>query len=585
VTLIQVGEPPQYIAASDPSARRFEQLQSEFGEGPCLLAYQSGRSVSVPDLSVETRFPNFCTSAREAGLAAVFTFPLRHGRGRALGALDVYRDAAGPMSEHAMDVAQTLADVVAAYLLNAKSREETERAAASSLHSSLHDALTALPNRVLLQERLQHAALRARRSHAAAAVLFIDLDRFKDVNDNHGHHVGDQLLVAVAKRLSGLVRPGDTLSRVSGDEFVFLCEDLSCENDAQLIAARITEAFAEPFLVGPLRLVATASVGIAYAGPGEEISDQLTIDADTAMYRAKHSGGHGHQAIDLREALHSTQRNNLEIDLRAAMADGSLAIAYQPIVRSADGLVTGVEALLRWTHPDQGSISPLLAIGIAEQSELINDIGQWVLEQSSSDRARWLRDFPQRPLDLSVNVSGRQLLSNGFRGIVDNTLSATGTNPTTLILELTENVFIEDNERAMTILTDLKALGVRLALDDFGTGFSSLSYLRRLPVDIVKIDRLFVSDIAERPQDGAIVKAVTDLSHALGLTVIAEGIETKAQRDRISQLGCDSSQGYYYAKPMSASALSKRLVTSNTYPLCLPTQRTAANIVSHGATH
>jgi Amt family ammonium transporter len=198
------------------------------------------------------------------------------------------------------------------------------------------------------------------------------------------------------------------------------------------------------------------------------------------------------------------------------------------------------------------------------------------MEQSSSQRARWLHDFPERPLDLSVNVSGRQLLSNGFCGTVENTLSATGMAPAALILELTENVLIEDNERAMTVLTDLKALGVRLALDDFGTGFSSLSYLRRLPVDIVKIDRLFVSDIAKRPQSGAIVKAVTDLTHALGLTAVAEGIETRTQRDRISHLGCDSSQGYYYAKPMSASAFTKQLATSTMYPLRLPRQRAAA---------
>ncbi len=326
-------------------ALRCEQLQTDVGEGPCVEAFHTGQSVAVPDLESETRFPTFCSLAREAGLAAVFTFPLRHGRSGVLGALDVYRDTAGPMSAGAMEAAQTLADVVAAYLLNAKAREKMEQAAAVSLHRSLHDALTGLPNRVLLQERLEHAADRARRSHAAAAVLFIDLDRFKDVNDNHGHHVGDQLLVAVAQRLQRLVRPGDTLCRVSGDEFVFLCEDLSSKGDADLLATRVTEAFTKPFHLNGLDLTASASVGIAHSGSGEEISDQLTIEADTAMYQAKRRGDQHHQVIGLRETLRSTHHNSLEIDLRTALAAGTLAVAYQPIVQTTRGLVTGVEAL------------------------------------------------------------------------------------------------------------------------------------------------------------------------------------------------------------------------------------------------
>jgi diguanylate cyclase (GGDEF)-like protein len=580
VTLIAEGKPPRYLAASDESALRFEQLQSELAEGPCVLAYQSGKAVSAPDLASETRFPTFCPLAQEAGLAAVFTFPLRHGRRIALGALDVYRDTAGPLEQHDMEAAQTLADVVAAYLLNADSRKEVEQTADRFHHSSLHDALTDLPNRVLLHERLQHAAQRAQRSHASAAVLFVDLDRFKEVNDRHGHHVGDQLLVAVAHRLAGMVRPGDTLSRVSGDEFVFLCEDLNSEQDAEAIATRITERFAEPFDVKGLHLAVTASVGLAYSGPGAPISEQLLINADMAMYQAKRRGGDRHQVIDLGDMLATNHRNSLETDLRTAITEGALAVAYQPIVRTVDGLVTGVEALLRWTHPDHGEVSPLVAIGIAEQSDLISEIGRWVLEHSCRDRAQWLHDFPDRPLDLSVNVSARQLLSNGFAGIVDNLLSTTDMNPAALVLELTENVLIEDSDRVMTVLADLKSVGVRLALDDFGTGYSSLSYLRRLPVDIVKIDRLFVSNIDDDAESGAIVKAVTDLSHALGLTVIAEGIETMAQRERLAHLGCESSQGYHFAKPMAASAILEHLGTSKTRPLRLPSQRSTPGLMA-----
>jgi diguanylate cyclase (GGDEF)-like protein len=576
VTLIQDGAPPRYIAASDAAALRFERLQTEIREGPCLLAYATGESVAVPELTAETRFPTFSPAAREAGLAAVFTFPLRHARGGVLGALDIYRDTPGPLDDHNMEAAQTLADVAAAYLVNAASREETQRMAEKFRYSSLHDALTDLPNRVLLHERIRRAADRARRSNSAAALLFVDLDRFKHFNDSHGHYVGDQLLVAVADRLLRLVRPGDTVSRVSGDEFVFLCEDLDSESDAEVIATRITESFVAPFHVDGLSLAVTASVGLAYAGPGAAISEQLVIDADMAMYQAKYQGGDRHQVIDLRQAIQTHHRHSLETDLHTAIADGALAIAYQPIVRTGDGLVTGVEALLRWTHPDHGQVSPLLAIGIAEQSGLINEIGQWVLENSCRDRARWLHDFPDRPLDLSVNVSGRQLLSKGFAALVDDLLSSTDMDPGALLLELTENVLIEDSDRAMTVLADLKTLGVRLALDDFGTGYSSLSYLRRLPIDVVKIDRTFVSDIHDDPASGPIVKAVIDLSHALGLTVIAEGIETKAQRDRLRHLGCEMSQGFHYAKPMSASAVSEHLGTSQTRPLHLPMQRGAA---------
>lgn len=473
----------------------------------------------------------------------------------------------------AFEVAQMLAPLVAAHHSRARSLGESEQPPPLQLPVSLRDSLTGLPNRLLMQERLQHAASRARRTHAAAAALVVDLDGLEDVTERHGHEIGDQLLVAVAARISQLVQPGDTVARVSGDTFELLCEDLGSERDAQPIATLISEALEEPFVVGTLRVLITATVEIAYAGPGVDIGDRLATGSGTAPDQAERADAHD-RIVDLRDVLRRKQLD-LEADLHAAMADGAFAIAYQPIVRSADGLVTGVEALLRWTHPELGPISPLVAIGIAEQSGLINDIGRWMLERSSNDRAHWLHDFPERPLDLSVNVSGGQLLSTGFCDLVEDTLATTGMDPSALVLELTENILIEDSDRSMTVLSRLKALGVRLALDDFGTGFSSLSYLRRLPVDIVKIDQMFVSDVAERAQSGAIVKAVTDLTHALGLTVIAEGIETEAQRARITDLGCDSSQGYFYARPMSASALGDHLATATSRPLFLPAQRTA----------
>jgi diguanylate cyclase (GGDEF)-like protein len=569
VTLIAAGKAPHYISASDESALRFERLQTDIGQGPCLAAYESGEPVAAPDLGSDERFPQFAPAALAAGLAAVFTFPLRHGDGR-LGALDLYRDTPGELDPHDMEAAQTLADVAAAYLLNAQSREEARATSDHFRHSSLHDPLTGLPNRLMLQQRLEHAAQRAKRSHSNSAILFADLDRFKQVNDTHGHQVGDELLCAVASRLASLVRPGDTLARFSGDEFVFLCEDLGSAADAESLASRIDTSFADPFSLGDIELAITASVGTAYAGPGQDLSAQLLVDADIAMYQAKRKGGAGHQIFDLREARRSTDNHSLGKDLRMAFALGQLDVAYQPLVRSQDGLVTGVEALLRWTHSDRGPVSPLAMVAVAEQSGLISDIGAWVLERSCRDRNRWLDDHKGSSLDLAVNVSGRQLMTPDFGATVAAVLERTATDPATVVLEITENVLIEDGERSVAVLADLKGLGVRLALDDFGTGYSSLSYLRRMPIDIVKVDQGFVADIDQAPGVDAIIAAVTNLAHALGLTVTAEGVETQRQRDEVSAIGCDSAQGFFYARPMPAATFNEHLASDRPGRLRLP---------------
>ena len=572
VTLISGASAPRYVAASNSHALRYEQLQTTIGQGPCLLAYETGEAVAVPDLSTEDRFPEFSEAALAVGLAAVFTFPIRDGDGR-MGALDLYRDSPGALDRHDMDVAQTLADVAAAYLLNAQAREDARRASDRFRHGALHDPLTGLPNRALLQQRLEHAAQRAQRSHTNAAILFVDLDRFKQVNDTHGHQVGDELLLEVARRLSGLVRPGDTLARFAGDEFVFLCEDLDRALDVEVLARRVDEAFVHPFTLAGAEIAVSASVGVAFAGPGTEISDQLVAEADVAMYQAKRMGGARHQSIDLREALKSIEHNGLEADLRSAFATGKLDVAYQPIVRTSDGHVTGVEALLRWTDPDRGHVSTVSIVDVAERSGLINEIGAWVLERSCHDRSRWLRRRPDAPLDVAVNISARQVVTLEFAATVESVLAATGMDPAALILEITEYVLLEDNERAWKVLGDLKDLGIRLALDDFGTGYSSLSYLRRLPIDIVKIDQGFISDIGHAPAGPAIASAVTNLAHVLGLTVTAEGVETQEQRDAVSAMGCDAAQGFFYARPMPASAIRAQLGALATGKLELPPSR------------
>ncbi len=561
VTLISAGMVPRYISASDGSALRFEKLQSELGQGPCVSAYESGAAVAISDLRNDDRFPEFAVAAVEAGLAAVFTFPLREGDGR-LGALDLYRDTPGELDQHDMAAAQTLADVAAAYLINAQSREAARVASDLYHHSALHDPLTRLPNRLLLQERLEHAVLRARRSHTNTAILFADLDQFKQVNDTYGHQIGDELLLAVAQRLSGYVRAGDTLARFSGDEFVFLCEDLQSSADVELLAERICDAFSTPFVLTNTALTVSASVGIAFAGPTEAISSQLLARADMAMYEVKRKGGAGREIVDLRSALiTNADDDKLEDDLRKALEHDALELAYQPIVGTSDGRVVGVEALLRWTHPRRGVILPQAVVAIAEQSELIDELGAWVLRRAFRDRQAWVDQYPGASFYLSVNVSARQLLSPQLYTTVASMLEAADMRPNDLVLELTETIFIEDTSRTMRVLSDLKKLGLRLALDDFGSGYSSLSYLARLSLDIVKIDRGFIANIGHDPTNRAIVVAIINLANILGLSVIAEGVESQSQCDEVIATGCEYSQGFYFAYPMPANEIGAMIGT------------------------
>jgi diguanylate cyclase (GGDEF)-like protein len=550
VTLIEPGSEPQYLAASDQSALRFEQLQTELGEGPCLAAYESGEAVSVPDLEVDERFPKFGPSALAEGVAAVFTFPLRSGEEQ-MGALDLYRTTVGALDAHEMSAAQTLADVAAAYLLNARARAELRESTERARQLSLHDDLTGLPNRTFFLQRLDHAILRCKRSEHQLALLFVDLDLFKAVNDTHGHHVGDELLIAVAHRLSGALRPGDTVARFAGDEFVILCEDLVDSSHAEPLAARMGSALSRPFDLSGIVVQITASVGIAFAGPEVDSAEQALQDADAAMYQAKRRGPGGHAVFNLSEHRLATHRTSLSRDLRGALDRGELHIVYQPIVASTDGRILGTEALLRWSHPRHGAVPAATAVGLAEQSGVILEIGRWILEQACLELKRW-QDQGVADLHVAVNVSTHQLMAPGFVGIVTDVLRDSGINPPSLTLEMTETVFARDSERALLVLDDLKRLGVLLALDDFGTGYSSLSYLNRFPVDVVKIDRGFIAGLGEDHASTLIVDAVVGLAHGLDLTVVAEGVESEAQHQAVVSIGCDACQGYYFARPAPA---------------------------------
>jgi diguanylate cyclase (GGDEF)-like protein len=550
VTIIDPPLAPRYVAASDPSALAIEKLQTELGEGPCLAAYESTEAVFVDDLLHDGRFSNFGPRASAIGLRAVFTFPLCHEH-TCLGALDLYRDAPGQLTVEETTSAQTLADVAAAYLVNAQARAELQDSSDRSHQRSIHDDLTGLPNRILLLERIEHAIVRSGRSRKLVAVLFTDLDHFKLVNDTYGHQVGDELLIAAAERIAGALRPGDTIARLSGDEFVILCEELDEVEQVEIVASRIVDTLGTPFVLADVVIELSASVGIAFASQTHHDPEQLLHAADAAMYQVKRKGGANHQVIDLRPRHLAENYMDLRIALGKAEERGELRIEYQPIVRTIDGGVTAVEALLRWSHPERGEIPPSTMIPLAEQSGLINEIGRWVIEQACIDQLG--REAVSTGLMLSVNVSAHQLMAPEFVAMVSSILIDTQSDPARLILEITEGALVRDTQRAHIVLNQLKHLGLSLALDDFGTGYSSLSYLKQFPVDIVKVDQSFIADVAVDSSSRAIVTKTIELAHLLDLTVVCEGVETRAQHESLAGFGSDYCQGFYFGRPMSAS--------------------------------
>jgi diguanylate cyclase (GGDEF)-like protein len=556
VTLIFDELDPRYVAASNDSALIFEQLQTELGEGPCIAAHETGEAVLVADLTSEQRFPLFGAHALQAGLGAVFTFPLRHEEVK-LGALDLYRDEPGALSPESLRTAQTLAEVATAYLVNAQARADLQDSHDQSRDAALHDPLTGLANRVLMLERLEHAFRRGRRSGKSSAVFFVDLDEFKAVNDRYGHRVGDELLVAVARRLTGILRPGDSLARLAGDEFVILCEDLDEPSQADPIAVRIGEEMTRPFALSAADVGISASVGIAFTGRGNDAPEDLLDSADLAMYRTKRHKRGAH-VVDLRDVHLAEHQVGLSRSLDGAIERGEFHIEYQPIVDTVDGRLTGVEALMRWRHPSRGAVSPAVFIPFAEQSGQIVEMGQWVLEQARCDQLRWRRRS-SADVSVSVNVSGHQFMSAGFVGTVASLLDTTAADPGLLTLEMTESFLVRDRDRALVVLSELKDLGVKLALDDFGTGYSALSYLMTLPIDTIKIDRAFIANLEPDSPSHTIVTAIIELAHGLGMTVVSEGVETAEQRHQLVELGCDACQGFYFARPAPASSLEALL--------------------------
>jgi diguanylate cyclase (GGDEF)-like protein/PAS domain S-box-containing protein len=436
------------------------------------------------------------------------------------------------------------------------------RAEEELAHQAVHDALTGLPNRWLVTERLEQALAGASRTGSEVAVLFVDVDRFKLVNDGRGHAAGDGVLVTLAERLRAIVRSDDVVGRFGGDEFVVVCEGRTAALESALMAERITGALREPVLIDGQEVFLSASIGIAVSDGGDP-PESLLRDADAAMYRAKAKGRARCEFFD--DTMRTEAIGHLETQsaLHRALERDELRVFYQPVVDLASGAVTGVEALVRWEHPHHGLVPPGSFIPLAEENGLIVPIGEWVVGEAAAQLARWRREPWGRSLTANVNLSARQLRQTDLVPALMGALLRTGLGPESLCLELTETTFMEDAGSHRDTLGEIRALGVGLAIDDFGTGYSSLTYLKRFPVSVLKIDQAFVRGLGEDAADTAIVRSVIDLAHALGLVVVAEGVETADQVAHLRKLGCDQAQGYFFARPQPAEELESLLSASS----------------------
>ncbi len=418
-------------------------------------------------------------------------------------------------------------------------------------HLAQHDPLTELPNRLLFQDRLDHALQRARREGNQLAILFLDLDRFKHINDSLGHATGDRLLEEVARRLLRVVRKEDTVARMGGDEFIVLTEDLRNEQDSANLAEKLLNALSNPYRINDRELYITSSIGISLYPRDGTTAEALVRNADAAMYRAKAMGRNAYDFYTESLTDAAMERVQLEVELRKALKRGELSVHYQPQVDLASGRLVGAEALLRWRHPELGNIPPDRFIPLAEDTGLIIEIGEWVLREACLQAGRWIE--AGLALDsIAVNVAGPQIQRSDFTATVQRVLDETGLPPERLELEVTEGFIMGQAESSISVLETLSRLGVNLSIDDFGTGYSSLAYLKRLPIDKLKLDRSFVRDLPADEEDAAIAAAVIALARSLGLKVIAEGVETAAQRDFLLSQHCDQAQGWYYGKAVAA---------------------------------
>jgi diguanylate cyclase (GGDEF)-like protein/PAS domain S-box-containing protein len=511
-------------AAGTPLEDSFRIMNANTGEtaaNPTDKALGQGRTKDLPANCILTRRDGHQVFIEDS------VAPIRDRDGAAAGSVLVFRD---------VSVARRLAEEIT--------------------HLAEHDPLTGLPNRLLLNDRLNQAIARAGRKTSLIAVLFLDLDGFKHINDSLGHPTGDKLLQSVAKRLHGCVRTPDTVSRQGGDEFVVLLHDVQNAESAAITARRMLKVVEEIHSIDSHELRVTASIGISVYPEDGQDAETLIKNADTAMYQAKQSGRQNFRFFKPEMNAKAVERQSMEEDLRRALVRNELMLHYQPIANLKSGAITGAEALLRWTHPTRGSVAPAQFIPIAEDSGLILPIGAWVLREACMQAKAWA-DGGLRPIKISVNVSALQLQSEGFLDGLVAILAETGLSPDSLEIEVTESVLMNRGKFGMPTLKILREKGVQVAVDDFGTGYSSLSYLRNLKVDSLKIDQSFVREITATPDDMTIVSAIISMGRSLRMRVIAEGVESADDLAFLKSQHCDEAQGYYFSRPVPAEQFAK----------------------------
>jgi diguanylate cyclase (GGDEF)-like protein/PAS domain S-box-containing protein len=434
-------------------------------------------------------------------------------------------------------------------------------------HRAFYDPLTNLPNRGLFLDRLRHAVRREKRNpNYLFAVLFLDVDRFKRINDSLGHTVGDRMLVLVARRLELSLRPGDTVARLGGDEFTILLDDIHTVSDATHVADRIQDELAKPFQLTGHEVVTSASIGIALSAAGYDKPEDIVRDADTAMYRAKALGKARHALFDTGMHEQEVRLLKLEADLRRAIERDELLVHYQPIIALVSGRIVAVEALVRWKHPERGLVSPGEFIPLAEETGLIIPIGEFVMREACLQLRAWQLSMPgETDLAVSVNLSTRQFVLPDLVSRVEAVLSESDLDPRLLLLEITESVLMEKPEAVRNMLAQLRRIGVRISIDDFGTGYSSLAYLQRFPIDNLKIDRSFVSPLGEHGENSEIARTIVNIGHNLGMTVIAEGVETATQLAQVRELECEGAQGHLFSHPIDSEMTAELIAAGRSW--------------------
>ena len=551
------------VAAAGPSAETTRHVRlsisDTFPEGRGLsgTAFRTQQPCLSNDYPTDPRVTAFHAIVQGDGARSGAAFPLII-RGQAVGVMIYMSTEPDTFTPEFAGLLQRLADNVSFALENFERADEKTKADERIEYLASHDSLTKLPNRDMFNELLRHAIEGASRHQRSLALLFIDLDRFKVINDSLGHDAGDMLLLEVANRLRSVLRASDVVARLGGDEFVVLLEETAERNDVERIAGLLLSALGRPTQLSGHECHATASIGIAmYPSDGLD-AQTLTKNADMAMYLAKEDGKNAFRFFSKEIKAQSIERLTLESALRRALEREQFSLHYQPKIDMTSGQITGVEALLRWAHPELGLVSPAQFIPLAEETGLIVPIGRWVLKEACAQNTAWQR-HGLRPVTIAVNLSPRQFADGQLLHDVDEALLASGMSPVLLQLEVTESMVMRNVPRAIRVLDAIQSRGIRLAIDDFGTGYSSMSLMKQFPIDTIKIDRSFVRDLAEDSEDQAIAQAIISMGKALGMTVVAEGVETVEQREFLRAHACDEMQGYLFSKPLPPRELAELL--------------------------